>query len=156
MVATALIVGGVVILLVERMAHRPRFHDTAEVPPTTAFGIGLCQTISMIPGVSRAGATIMGGLLLGLDRKAAAEFPSSSAIPTMLGAGALDLYKGWGQIDGSLGVDIAVASLAAFITAIVVVRAFINYIARHDFTPFGWYRIVAGLAMLAFLLTTAD
>lgn len=154
-VATALIVGGVVILLVERMAHRPRYHDTAEVPPGAALGIGFCQTISMIPGVSRAGATIMGGLLLGLDRRAAAEFSFFLAIPTMLGAGALDLYKGWSQIDASLALDIAVASLAAFVTAIIVVRAFVNFLARHTFVPFGWYRIVAGLAMLAFLLTTA-
>ena len=131
-VAIALLVGGVVILVIERMAHRPRFHDTAEVPPTTALGIGLCQTISMIPGVSRAGATIMGGLLLGLDRKAAAEFSFFLAIPTMVGASALDLYKGWGQIDGSLGLEIAVASLAAFVTAIVVVRAFVAFLARHD------------------------
>jgi undecaprenyl-diphosphatase len=109
----------------------------------------------MIPGVSRAGATIMGGLLLGLDRKAAAEFSFFLAIPTMLGAGALDLYKGWNQIDASLALDIAVASLAAFATAIVVVRAFINFLAQHTFVPFGWYRIVAGLAMLAFLLTTS-
>jgi undecaprenyl-diphosphatase len=154
-VATALILGGLVILLVERIAHRPRYHDTSEVPPAAALGIGFCQTISMIPGVSRAGATIMGGLLLGLDRKAAAEFSFFLAIPTMLGAGALDLYKGWNQIDSSLALDIAVASLAAFVTAIVVVRAFISFLARHTFVPFGWYRIVTGLAMLAFLLTTA-
>lgn len=150
-VATALVVGGAVILAVERIAHRPRFHDTAEVPPTTAFGIGLCQTLAMIPGVSRSGATIMGALLLGLDRKAAAEFSFFLAIPTMLGAGVLDLYKGWRLIDGSLAIDIAVASVASFVTALVVVRAFVAYIARHDFTPFGWYRIVAGVAMLGLL-----
>lgn len=150
-VAMALVVGVVVILVVERIAHRPRFHDTAEVPPITAFGIGLCQTLAMIPGVSRSGATIMGGLLLGLDRKAAAEFSFFLAIPTMLGAGALDLYKGWRLIDGSLAIDIAVASVAAFVTAIIVVRAFVAYIARHDFTPFGWYRIVAGVVMLGLL-----
>ena len=96
----------------------------------------------------------MGGLLLGLDRKAAAEFSFFLAIPTMLGAGALDLYKGWSQIDASLALDIAVASLAAFVTAIVVVRAFVNFLARHDFMPFGWYRIAAGLVMLGLLLTT--
>jgi undecaprenyl-diphosphatase len=154
-VAVALVVGGVAILVIERLAHRPRYHDTAEVPPATAFGIGLCQTISMIPGVSRVGATIMGGLLLGLDRKAAAEFSFFLAIPTMVGASALDLYKGWGQIDGSLGLEIAVASLAAFVTAIIVVRAFVAYIARHDFTPFGWYRIAAGIVMLGLLAAGA-
>jgi undecaprenyl-diphosphatase len=107
--------------------------------------------VSMIPGVSRAGATIMGGVLLGLDRKAAAEFSFFLAIPTMMGASALDLYKGWGRLDGSLALDIAVASLAAFITAIVVVRAFVTFLGRHTFAPFGWYRIAAGLAMLALL-----
>ena len=89
------------------------------------------------------------------DRKAAAEFSFFLAIPTMLGAGALDLYKGWRLIDGSLAIDIAVASVAAFVTAIIVVRAFVAYIARHDFTPFGWYRIVAGVVMLGLLATGA-
>ena len=151
-VAVALLVGGVVILLIERVAHRPRFHDTAEVPPATAFGIGLCQTISMIPGVSRAGATIMGGVLLGLDRKAAAEFSFFLAIPTMLGASTLDLYKGWDRLDGALATDIAVASIAAFVTAIIVVRAFVSFLATHTFAPFGWYRIAAGAAMIGYLL----
>jgi undecaprenyl-diphosphatase len=150
-VAVALLAGGVVILLIERMAHRPRFHDTAAVPPATALGIGFCQTISMIPGVSRAGATIMGGVLLGLGRKTAAEFSFFLAIPTMLGASLLDLYKSWDRFDEALGLDIAVASLAAFMTAIVVVRTFVSFLASHTFAPFGWYRIAAGLAMIAYL-----
>ena len=150
-VATALLVGGVLILVIERVAHRPRFHDTAEVPPRIALGIGLCQTVSMIPGVSRAGATIMGAVLLGLDRKAAAEFSFFLAIPTMLGASVLDIYKGWDRLDGALGLEIAVASLAAFVTAIIVVRAFVTFLSRHTFRPFGWYRIAAGTAMLAYL-----
>jgi undecaprenyl-diphosphatase len=155
-VAVALLVGGVVILLIERMAHRPRFHDTAEVPPATALGIGLCQTVSMIPGVSRAGATIMGGVLLGLDRKAAAEFSFFLAIPTMMGASLLDLIKGWDRLDAALGLDIAVASLAAFVTAIIVVRAFVSFLATHTFAPFGWYRIAVGVAMIGYLLTTGS
>ena len=153
-VALALLIGGIAILAIERLAHRPRYHDTAEVPPATALGIGLCQTISMIPGVSRAGATIMGGMLLGLDRKAAAEFSFFLAIPTMLGASALDLYKGWDLLNASLALDIAVASAAAFVTAIIVVRAFVTFLGRHTFVPFGWYRIAAGLAMLAWLAAT--
>ena len=154
-VALALIIGGVIILAIERLVHRPRFHDTAEVPPATALGIGLCQTVSMIPGVSRAGATIMGGVLLGLDRKAAAEFSFFLAIPTMLGASTLDLYKGWDRLDASLALDLAVASAAAFATAIIVVRAFVSFLGRHTFVPFGWYRIAAGLLMLAWLATRA-
>ncbi|MGD9509819.1 MAG: undecaprenyl-diphosphate phosphatase [Geminicoccaceae bacterium] len=152
-VALALIIGGVIILVIERLVHRPRYHDTAEVPPATAFGIGLCQTVSMIPGVSRAGATIMGGVLLGLDRKAAAEFSFFLAIPTMLGASTLDLYKGWDRLDASLALDLAVASAAAFVTAVIVVRAFVTFLGRHTFAPFGWYRIAAGLLMLAWLAT---
>jgi undecaprenyl-diphosphatase len=154
-VALALLIGGVIILVIERRVHRPRFHDTAEVPPARALGIGLCQTVSMIPGVSRAGATIMGGVLLGLDRKAAAEFSFFLAIPTMLGASTLDLYKGWDRLDASLALDLAVASGAAFITALIVVRAFVSFLGRHTFAPFGWYRIAAGLAMLAWLAATA-
>lgn len=150
-VATALLAGGVVILLVERLAHRPRYHDTAEVPLKTALAIGLCQTVSMIPGVSRAGATIMGAVVLGLDRRAAAEFSFFLAIPTMLGASLLDIFKYRAAIDGALALDIAVASAAAFVTAILVVRAFVTYLGRHTFAPFGWYRIAAGLAMLAIL-----
>jgi undecaprenyl-diphosphatase len=155
-VATALVLGGVVILLVERMVHDQRYHDTAEVPPRVALAIGLCQTVSMIPGVSRAGATIMGAVVMGLDRRAAAEFSFFLAIPTMLGAAVLDLYKGYDRIDASLGLDIAVASLAAFVTAILVVRAFIAFLGRHTFAPFGWYRIAAGLAMLGFLLAAGS
>lgn len=150
-VAIALLVGGGIIILIERLVKQPRYHDTAEVPFGVALAVGFCQTISMIPGVSRAGATIMGSVMLGLDRRAAAEFSFFLAIPTMLGASVLDLYKHHDQIDASLGLEIAVASLAAFITAIIVVRAFITYLQRHTFTPFGWYRIAAGALMLALL-----
>jgi undecaprenyl-diphosphatase len=97
----------------------------------------------------------MGGMLLGLDRKAAAEFSFFLAIPTMLGASALDLYKGWDLLNASLALDIAVASAAAFVTAIIVVRAFVTFLGRHTFVPFGWYRIAAGLVMLAWLAATA-
>ena len=150
-VAIALVVGGIVILLIECLPHRARYHDPAEVPWGTALVIGFCQAISMIPGVSRAGATIMGALVMGMDRRAAAEFSFFLAIPTMLGAGLLDLVKYHSLIDGPLALDIAVASLAAFVTAIIVVRAFISFITRHTFVVFGWYRIAVGLAMLAFL-----
>ena len=154
-VATALLVGGVIILLIERRLRTARYHDASQVPYGTALVIGLCQTVSMIPGVSRAGATIMGGVLLGLDRKAAAEFSFFLAIPTMLGASTLDLYKGWERLDASLALDLAVASAAAFATAIIVVRAFVSFLGRHTFAPFGWYRIAAGLLMLAWLATRA-
>jgi undecaprenyl-diphosphatase len=151
-VVWALIAGGVAILLIERVARSPRYHATEELPLGVALGIGFCQTISMIPGVSRAGATIMGAVLLGLDRRAAAEFSFFLAIPTMLGASTLDLWKNRHLLDASLGQEIAVASLAAFVTALIVVRAFVSFLGRHTFAPFGWYRILAGLAMMAMLL----
>lgn len=150
-VVVALILGGIAILVIERAAKRQRYHDTEELPLGVAFAIGLCQTISMIPGVSRAGATIMGAVLLGLDRRAAAEFSFFLAIPTMLGASTLDLWKNHHLLDASLAAEIAVASLAAFVTALVVVRAFVTFLGRHTFVPFGWYRIVAGLLMTAML-----
>ena len=94
----------------------------------------------------------MGGLLLGLDRRAAAEFSFFLAIPTMLGASVLDLWKNRDLLDASLGLEIAVASVAAFVTAMIVVRAFVTFLGRHTFAPFGWYRIAAGLVMTAVLL----
>jgi undecaprenyl-diphosphatase len=152
-VVAALILGGLAILLIERVATKlPRYHDTDEVPFGVALGVGLCQTVSMIPGVSRAGATIMGAVLLGLDRRAAAEFSFFLAIPTMLGASVLDLYKNRDLLDASLALEIGVASAAAFVTAMIVVRAFVTYLGRHTFVAFGWYRIAAGLAMTAMLL----
>lgn len=154
-VATALLVGGVIILVIERSLGAARYHDASQVPYGLALAIGFCQAISMIPGVSRAGATIMGAVALGLDRRAAAEFSFFLAIPTMLGASLLDIYKGWDQLDGSLALDIAVASLAAFVTAIVVVKAFVSYLGRHTFMPFGWYRIAAGILMLVLLAANA-
>lgn len=152
-VVAALIVGGIAILLIERAAKWARYHDTDQVPLGVALAIGFCQTISMIPGVSRAGATIMGGLLLGLDRRAAAEFSFFLAIPTMLGASVLDLWKNRDLLDASLGLEIAVASVAAFVTAMIVVRAFVTFLGRHTFAPFGWYRIAAGFVMTAVLLS---
>jgi undecaprenyl-diphosphatase len=151
----SLILGGVVLLVIDRFAPPPRDADPMKLSLGKSLAIGLFQCLAMMPGVSRSGATIVGSMLMGVEKRAAAEFSFFLAIPTMLGAGALDLYKGWNQIDASLALDIAVASLAAFATAIVVVRAFINFLAQHTFVPFGWYRIVAGLAMLAFLLTTS-
>jgi undecaprenyl-diphosphatase len=122
------------------------------MPPRTALGIGLCQVVSMIPGVSRAGATIMGGLMLGLDRRTATEFSFFLAVPTMLAASALDLYKNWAQIDATSFLVIAIGFAAAFVSALIVVRWLIGFVSRHGFGPFAWYRIVLGIVMGAFLL----
>ena len=122
------------------------------MPARTAFSIGLCQVVSMIPGVSRAGATIMGGLMLGVDRRTATEFSFFLAVPTMLAASSLDLYKNWGELNAdSLGV-IAFGFVAAFLSALVVVRGLIAFVSRRGFAPFAWYRIAIGVVMASFLL----
>jgi undecaprenyl-diphosphatase len=155
-VAFALIVGGVAILVIERMVKETPVFGVAEMPLKTAIGVGVIQCLSMIPGVSRSGATIMGGLSLGLERRTAAEFSFFLAIPTMVGATTLELVKHHDTLmAGASGVGfgaVAVGFVVSFIVALVVVRGFVHYISRHGFAPFAWYRIVAGAVALAWLL----
>jgi undecaprenyl-diphosphatase len=151
-VVAALVLGGVAILIIERNLPAPRHDSIEQMPARTALGIGLCQVVSMIPGVSRAGATIMGGLLLGLDRRSATEFSFFLAVPTMLAASALDLYSNWAAMDGDNLVVIAIGFAAAFVSALIVVRWLIRFVSHHDFVPFAWYRIAVGGVMAAFLL----
>jgi undecaprenyl-diphosphatase len=151
-VVAALVLGGVAILIIERNLPAPRHHAVEKMPAQTALAVGLCQVISMIPGVSRAGATIMGGLLLGMDRRTATEFSFFLAVPTMLAASALDLYKNWERIDADNLLVIALGFAAAFVSALAVVRWLIGFVSRHDFTPFAWYRIAVGIVMAGFLL----
>ena len=151
-VVISLILGGFAILLIERHLPAPRDHSVEQMPARIAFYIGLCQVLSMIPGVSRAGATIMGGLLLGVDRRTATEFSFFLAVPTMLAASSYDLYKNWEGLNAdSLGV-IAVGFVAAFLSALVVVRGLIAFVSRRGFGPFAWYRIAVGVVMASFLL----
>ena len=154
-VAVMFIIGGIAILLIERFVKQTPIVGVAEMPLKTVIGVGLIQCLSMIPGVSRSGATIMGGLSLGVERRTAAEFSFFLAIPTMLGATTLELVKHHDELlAGASGVGfgtVAVGFVVSFIVAIVVVRAFVGYIARHGFAPFAWYRIVAGAAALAWL-----
>jgi undecaprenyl-diphosphatase len=155
-VAVALIVGGVAILVIERMVKETPIVGVGEMPLKTAIGVGVVQCLAMIPGVSRSGATIMGGLSLGLERRTAAEFSFFLAIPTMVGATTLELVKHHDTLlAGASGVGIgavAVGFVVSFIVAIVVVRGFVHYISRQGFAPFAWYRIVAGAVALAWLL----
>ena len=151
-VAIALIVGGFAILVIERFAQRPRIKSVEDVDLKTALLIGLCQCLAMVPGVSRAGATIMGGRVFRVDRATAAEFSFFLAIPTMLGATTYDLYKNWSTLDWSGGLVIALGFGVAFVTAALVVGAFLRFISRHGFGVFAWYRIVVGSAALVFLL----
>src|SRR5215217_6524383 len=154
-VAVTLILGGIAILVVERMVKEAPIVGVAEMPLKTVLGVGLIQCISMIPGVSRSGATIMGGLSLGVERRTAAEFSFFLAIPTMVGATTLELVKHHDTLlTGASGVGfgaVGVGFIVSFIVAIVVVKAFVRYISRHGFAPFAWYRILVGAAALVWL-----
>ena len=155
-VVVAFIVGGVAILVIERLVKNTPIVGVAEMPLKTVIGVGLIQCLAMIPGVSRSGATIMGGLSLGVERRTAAEFSFFLAIPTMFGATTLELVKHRDTLmAGASGVGfgtVAVGFLVSFVVAIVVVKAFVHYISRHGFAPFAWYRIVAGAVALVWLL----
>jgi undecaprenyl-diphosphatase len=151
-VAVALVAGGVAILLIERWSPRTTTDDVERVPVRTAFGIGLAQVLSLIPGTSRAGATILGGYCLGLTRKAATEFSFFLAIPVMLAATLFDLVKSRHDLVGADVPVFAVGFIVAFISALIVVRAFLRFVSHHSFRPFAWYRIAFGIVLLAFFL----
>jgi undecaprenyl-diphosphatase len=155
-VAVALIVGGIAILVIEKLVKPGDIVGVAEMPLKQVVGVGLIQCLAMVPGVSRSGATILGGLSLGVERRTAAEFSFFLAIPTMLGATTLELVKHRDTLmAGASGVGfgtVAVGFAVSFVVAMVVVKAFVAYISRHGFAPFAWYRIVAGTAALAWLL----
>ena len=154
-VAIALILGGIAILVIEKTVKPGKIAGVAEMPVGRVLGVGLIQCLAMIPGVSRSGATILGALSLGVERRTAAEFSFFLAIPTMLGATVLELVKHHDTLlAGASGVGfgaVAVGFVVSFVVAIVVVRAFVHYISKHGFAPFAWYRIVAGAAALAWL-----
>ena len=148
-IATMLILGGILILVFERIAPPPRYRDGDHLPYGKCFQIGLCQVLAIVPGVSRSGATILGGELLGVERKAAAEFTFYLAVPTMLGASVYDLYKNRAVLNFDAGLTILVGFVVSFLVAWVVVKGFIRFIGRYGLRPFGWYRILAGAAILA-------
>ena len=154
-VAWAFILGGIAILVIERVVKESNIVGVAEMPLKTVIGVGIIQCLSMVPGVSRSGATILGGLSLGVERRTAAEFSFFLAIPTMLGATTLELVKHRDTLlAGASGVGlgaVAVGFVVSFVVAIVVVRVFVGYISRHGFAPFAWYRIAAGIIALAWL-----
>lgn len=150
-VAVALIVGGVAILAIERWVKAPRTRTIEEMGWRTALGIGAVQCLSMIPGVSRSGATIMGALGLGVERRTAAEFSFFLAVPTMLAASAYDLYKNHAALGAAGWSQIAVGFVVSFLVALLVIRWFVGIVARHGFAPFAWYRIVAGAVALVWL-----
>jgi undecaprenyl-diphosphatase len=148
-VATALVVGGLIILYVEKRAYRPRINSIDEMGWSDALKVGFAQALAMIPGTSRSGATIMGGMIFGLSRKAAAEFSFFLAIPTMFAATAYDLYKNWSLLRVEDLPVFAVGFVASFFAAMWAVKGFIRFISNHTFVVFAWYRIVFGLIVLA-------
>jgi len=152
-VVVSLIVGGILILVLERIAPRPRYRTVEGLPLTTALGIGFCQCLAMIPGVSRSGATILGGEMLGVDRRTATEFTFYLAIPTMLGATVLDLFKARHEMTTEGIGLIALGFVTAFVVAIPVVRGLIGFVGRFGLAPFAWYRIAIGLVAAVWLLS---
>ena len=150
-VAIALIVGGILILVLERVVKTVRFHAVEEIPFGTALSIGLVQCTAMLPGVSRSGATIMGGLMMGVERKTAAEFSFFLAVPTMMAATVYALWKDRALLNADdLGM-IGIGFTMAFLVAVVVVKAFVAIVGRYGFAPFAYYRIIAGTAALIWL-----
>jgi undecaprenyl-diphosphatase len=148
-VAIAFIVGGLIIFWVEkRHRYAPRIHSVDDLRWSDALKIGLAQVLSLIPGTSRSGATIMGGMIFGLSRRAATEFSFFLAIPVMFAASFYDLYKHWDLLNArELGV-FAVGFVTAFVSAFFAVKALIRYVAGHTFVAFAWYRIVFGAILL--------
>ena len=155
-VGWALVLGGIAILAIERVAKPGPASGVAQLPVRQALGVGLFQCISMIPGVSRSGATIMGALAMGIERRTAAEFSFFLAIPTMMGATTLELWDSRAELmagTGPVGWDeIAIGFFVAFVVALAVIKLFVAYVSRAGFSPFAWYRIVAG-ALAVFLLS---
>jgi undecaprenyl-diphosphatase len=147
-VAIALIVGAGAIFWIERNAPPPVHTSPEDIPLRTAFLIGLCQTVAMIPGISRSGATIMGALMLGVERKAATEFSFFLLAPTMVAAASYSLIKNRKDLAFDDLTLIGVGFVAAFVSALFVVRGLIAFIGRHGFAPFAWYRLVLGALIL--------
>jgi undecaprenyl-diphosphatase len=147
-VAGALIAGGVAILLIEKMDHRAHVKELDGITLRQALGVGIAQCLALFPGVSRSGATIMGGLVTGFDRKIAVEFSFFLAIPTMFAATGYDLLKNLQALSAADLPLFLVGFMTAFFSALVVIKAFLGYVSKHDFSGFAYYRIVFGLLVL--------
>ena len=144
LICVMLILGGFVLLAVDRMVLHPKYKDVMDYPPKLAFGIGLFQCLAMIPGTSRSGATIVGALLMGTDKRSAAEFSFFLAMPTMAGAFALDLYKNRDVLSFDDAAVIGVGFVAAFVAAVLVVRSLLEFVSKRGYAPFAYWRIIVG------------
>ncbi|KIN74343.1 Undecaprenyl-diphosphatase [Sulfitobacter guttiformis KCTC 32187] len=154
LIAVMLILGGVVLVFVDRIAPAPVHEDAMKLPISMAVKIGFIQCLAMVPGVSRSGATIVGALMLGASKRAAAEFSFFLSMPTMAGAFAYDLYKNRDVLDVAALGEIAVGFIMAFISAVLVVKWLLGYVSKHGYALFGWWRIVVGSAALLFLINS--
>jgi undecaprenyl-diphosphatase len=144
LICIMLILGALVLFWVDRWALKPRYHDIMDFPLPVCLGIGLFQCLAMIPGTSRSGATIVGSLLLGADKRSAAEFSFFLAMPTMAGAFTFDLVKNRGLLSVADLPVIATGFVAAFIVAVIVVRYLLDYVSRHGYQLFAWWRLIVG------------
>jgi len=143
-VCFSLIVGGAILLWVDQLDHDPHEHDATTFPLPMYLAIGFAQCLAMIPGVSRSGASIVAAMLLGADKRAAAEFSFFLAIPTMIGAFAYDFYKNRGEMTTDHLSLVAIGFVVSFVVAIVVVKTFLSYVTRHGFALFAWWRVIVG------------
>ena len=153
LICTMLIVGGVILLALDRMKFTPRYTDVMDYPLSLCLKIGLFQCLALIPGTSRSGATIAGALLMGTDKRSAAEFSFFLAMPTMAGAFAYDLYKNRHTLSVDDGTLIVIGFICAFITAVIVVRYLLDFISKNGFSFFAWWRIIVGTLGLIGLYT---
>lgn len=151
LIAIMLILGGFVLLVIDRLAPVPRHEDAMRLPIGKALAIGFIQCLAMIPGVSRSGATIVGARLMGVGKRASAEFSFFLSMPTMAGAFTYDLWKSRDILDFSALTDIAVGFALAFLSAVLVVRWTLDFVSRHGFAIFGWWRIIVGSVALILL-----
>ncbi|MCE5974166.1 undecaprenyl-diphosphate phosphatase [Sinirhodobacter sp. WL0062] len=151
LIASMLVLGGVILLWVDRLNLPERETDAMHLSPAMAFKIGLFQCLAMIPGVSRSGSTIVGAMLMGVSKRAAAEFSFFLSMPTMAGAFAYDLYKSRDLLNANDIDLIAIGFVAAFISGVFVVRGLLDFVGRHGYAAFGWWRIIVGTAALAFI-----
>ncbi|MES2540829.1 MAG: undecaprenyl-diphosphate phosphatase [Pseudomonadota bacterium] len=152
LIAVVLILGGLVLLVIDRIAPAAVHHDALALPFKKSLAIGFCQTLALVPGVSRSGATIVGALLMGVEKRAAAEFSFLLSLPTMGAAVVYDLYQNRDVLDFAAVWDIAIGFAVAFVTAAVVVRWVLNFIGKHGYALFGWWRIIVGSVALTALL----
>ncbi|MFK4812215.1 undecaprenyl-diphosphate phosphatase [Devosia sp. ZW T5_3] len=151
-ICLSLVIGGIVLLIVDRMPKQEKYDDIYQFPWHLALIVGLFQMLSLIPGVSRSGSTVVGAMLFGATKRSAAEFTFFIALPIMVGAFGYDLYKSRELIDMSLGLNIAIGFAASFVVGTIVVKYLLGFVSKHGFAPFAWWRIAVGAAGLVAIL----